>query len=46
MSRAKEKAARLLQIEKLLWAHPEGIDPGRDCPAHRRQPFYYHQISG
>lgn len=25
MSRAKEKAQRLLQIEKLLWAHPEGM---------------------
>jgi len=25
MNRAEEKAQRLLQIEKLLWAHPEGL---------------------
>ncbi len=25
MERAKEKAQRLLQIEQLLWAHPEGL---------------------
>jgi len=25
MNRAQEKAIRLLQIEKLLWAHPEGL---------------------
>lgn len=25
MNRAQEKAQRLLQIEKLLWAHPEGL---------------------
>ncbi|MCS6843457.1 MAG: WYL domain-containing protein [Caldilineales bacterium] len=25
MSRAEEKALRLLRIEKLLWAHPEGL---------------------
>lgn len=25
MSRAQEKAIRLLQIEQLLWAHPEGL---------------------
>ncbi|GAB4532422.1 MAG: hypothetical protein Kow0063_12980 [Anaerolineae bacterium] len=25
MERAREKAQRLLQIEKLLWAHPEGL---------------------
>ena len=25
MIRAEEKAQRLLQIEKLLWAHPEGL---------------------
>ncbi|MBW7883706.1 MAG: CRISPR-associated helicase Cas3' [Caldilineaceae bacterium] len=25
MSHAKEKATRLLQIERLLWAHPEGL---------------------
>lgn len=25
MDRAQEKAQRLLQIEKLLWAHPEGL---------------------
>ncbi|NOZ72658.1 MAG: WYL domain-containing protein, partial [Chloroflexi bacterium] len=25
MNRAKEKAQRLLQIERLLWAHPEGL---------------------
>jgi CRISPR-associated endonuclease/helicase Cas3 len=25
MNRAEEKAQRLLQVEKLLWAHPEGL---------------------
>ena len=25
MNRAQEKSQRLLQIEKLLWAHPEGL---------------------
>ena len=25
MNRAQEKAQRLLQIERLLWAHPEGL---------------------
>ena len=25
MNRAQEKSQRLLQIEQLLWAHPEGL---------------------
>ena len=29
MNRAEEKAQRLLQIEKLLWAHPEGLTRAR-----------------